>query len=688
MFSTPPARFSFCVWVGCLAGLADAQRQLAQQLLGRELREPVDVSHPCLYSRCLVAAAQGCQAGCGGQDGARPPAGLLDTCVAVLDVVGRGLSADSAMVKLAACRAVNRLVPCLKSLGDDGVDRLDGFALPLLSSLCTLLPQAQEDMLCLLFDSMIMAVGVNAEATATMEPTLTPLLLQVWCSNLEDPMVPHNVLETLSIMTQKTGAAAQICSRLLPQLCNMLVVHDRDVPEGAVDPRDSAVDMLSILVRSGGCSLQTDDLKQAFLLVTRLGGADGADGCSADHSVLQNAAECVRLFVQTMPEQITALTMSEGVTGLHRCVGVVSWLLSTHLDDSAALQVGSLVTTLIRRCGHILDSVVTDMLRALVARLRTAHFPSLIQEMLVVLAHIVNQQGATQTIEFLWTCEPEGAALGFVMNLLVEHLPYMVRLYHIKVCCAALGAICAAGRASTDARILNLMVDTTQSLNANSEGVASRTRSKGGVQAVSVPLPLAAMREMVRAAGQQDLVLQERATAGKQYFGDDDDEYDEDDEGFEEDERENVGEEDDPYGGCGDGDEFGARSGAFAAASDFAQFEQFLGAPIRFRRMHRVVFTSTLHCVTVSGGDFDDDDEEEDDPDDVADAIYHTEVCSDLPICSPTRMHALASPNDPCGHAHTGRLSSSAEADCRSIRACGLRCHWRGRIWPGVFAAN
>ena len=65
--------------------------------------------------------------------------------------------------------------------------------MPLLASLCSLLPQAQDDMLHLLFDSMIIAVGVDAGATTTMVPTLTPLLLQVWCNNLEDPFVPYNV---------------------------------------------------------------------------------------------------------------------------------------------------------------------------------------------------------------------------------------------------------------------------------------------------------------------------------------------------------------------------------------------------------------------------------------------------------------------------------------------------------------
>lgn len=556
----------------------DAQRQLAQQLLATELAQPVEMSHPCLYSRCLVAAAQGCQAGCAGRDGTGPPAGALDTCVAVLEVVGQGLSVDSPMIKLAACRAVNRIIPCLKELGDDAVDMLTGFALPLLSSLCSLLPQAQDDMLHLLFDSMIIAVGVNSDATATMIPTLTPLLLQVWCNNLEDPFVPCNVLQTLSIMTEKTGAecAAQISSMILPQLCAMLAVHDRNVAQGANDPRDSAVDMLAILVRHSGCNLQTDDLtQQAFVLVTRLGGADGAECCSADHSVLQNAADCVRLFVQRMPEQLTAFTISEGVTGLHRCVSVVSWLLSTHLDDSAALQVGPLVTALIRHCGHILDAVVTSMLRALVARLRTAHFPSLIQELLVVLAHIVNQQGAGQTIEFLWTCEPEGASLHFVLNLFIENLPYMIRPYHIKVCCAALGAVCA----TRDARVLNVTVDTTRALDANtSDGVASRTRSKSVMQKISVPLALVAMREVVRALGQQELVQKERAAARTSQFAD----YDGEEEfGGECSEDDELWQDNDEHGGGDDIAERGADSsdlvsGAFAAASDFEEFEQFL----------------------------------------------------------------------------------------------------------------
>ena len=214
------------------------------------------------------------------------------------------------------------------------------------------------------------------------------------------------------------------------------------------------------------------------------------------------------------------------------------------------------------------------MLSALVARLRSAHFPSLIQELLVVLAHIINQpQGAAQAIEFLWACEPEGAALRFVMSLFIENLPYMIRPYHIKLCCAALGAVCA----TRDARVLNVSIDTTKALDANSsDGVASRTRSKNRVQTVAVPLPLVAMREIVRALGQQELVQQERAAAGTSQFAAYDDEEDYGEDCYDDDELEQGSGEldgdDDMYGGI----EASDGSGAFASATDFEKFEHFL----------------------------------------------------------------------------------------------------------------
>ena len=127
-------------------------------------------------------------------------------------------------------------------------------------------------------------------------------------------------------------------------------------------------------------------------MVTRLAGADGVEHCSEDVSVLQNVSDCVRAFVQTMPGDVVGLQVSDGVTGLTRCVAVVSFLLSPDLSDHHAMEVGPLITTLIRSCGHVLDTVVGDILGAVVQRLSMAQMPSLIQALLLSLAHVINEQ--------------------------------------------------------------------------------------------------------------------------------------------------------------------------------------------------------------------------------------------------------------------------------------------------------
>jgi hypothetical protein len=429
-------------------------------------------------------------------------------CIAVLEATGRGLtSSTSSIVKLSACRAVNRLIPCLRQLGNGGLECLSSFAAPLLEGLCALMPQAQEDMLHSLFETLLVAVGANAEATVVAESTLTPMLVRIWGDNLADPMVTQYVLDTWSTMVrQSSQCAALVCTQLAPHVCQILSEPPEKLPEGAME---STVDLLAVLVRCGNCDISAPDMSRAFMLVTKLGGADGAADSCADHSVLQNSAVCVRVFVQTMPGQICSLAVGDGVSGLHRCVAMVYWLLSPDVDDSAAMEVGPLISALVRHCGHVLGQVVMEILRAMVGRLRTAHMPSFIQSLLLVLAQLANQQGGQQTIEFLCACG-DSEALAFVTRQWLENLPYLMRPYDIKVFAAALGAVCT----TRDPRILVLNTEITVESedSAGGDSIASRTRSARGSQQVTVELTVAVMRGMLRAVGREELYAKERAT--------------------------------------------------------------------------------------------------------------------------------------------------------------------------------
>jgi hypothetical protein len=241
-------------------------------------------------------------------------------------------------------------------------------------------------------------------ATTAAEPQLTPVLLQVWGANIHDPLITQDILETLETMaTQSPACAAGLCNTLVPHVCHM-ISNSRSLPEGALE---SAIDLVTMLIQTGAGNFSSiPNLVHIFAMVTSLGGADGVDLCSADHSVLQNVAECTRAFVEAMPEATVEVEVADGVTGLRRCVAVVSYLSSPDLSDPAAMEVGPLITSLIRRCGHLLDSLVVEILGAVVCRLRAASMPSLIQNLLLVLAHVVNRQGGATFIEFLCACEP------------------------------------------------------------------------------------------------------------------------------------------------------------------------------------------------------------------------------------------------------------------------------------------
>jgi hypothetical protein len=555
-------------------------RALVHELLAGEL-VAVEAVHPVLYSRALVAAAQSCQAmmmtdgarGMGSSGGSQQ---FLDICVAVLEATGNGLSdAASPMIKLSACRAVNRLVPCVKRLGEAGMDCLGAFAAPLLHELCSLLPQADdEDMLHSLFETLLVAVGANAVATLAAEPMLTRLLVQIWSTNMHDPNTTWYVLSALDTMVKSSReCAAEACAKLVPHICGMLG-EGHQLPDGAVP---SAIDLLTVLVgseRAGGGDMAKHNLAQAYVLVTRLGGADGPEETSVDHSVLQNVAECTRAFVRSMPEQVCSLTVTEGVTGLHRAVAVVCWLLSADVDDSAAMQVGPLISTMIRRCGHVLGSVVTDILRMLVVRVRSAHMPSFIGELMLVLAHLTNQQGGQQTVDFLSSCDRDSSALVLIVTHWLEVLAYMSRPYETRVICAAVAAVCA----TRDPRLLVITLETSVETGADEaagEGaVASRTRSarSAATRKLAVPLSVVAMRNLMRAVGREELHEKERATNSLGIFAVDVDDDDDDD-----------GDAAGAGGGSDDSDcgEHHSSStcqetSSFAVASDFGHFEQFL----------------------------------------------------------------------------------------------------------------
>ena len=107
---------------------------------------------------------------------------------------------------------------------------------------------------------------------------------------------------------QSPACAAGLCNTLVPHVCQMISSAET-LPEGAIE---SAIDLVTVLIQTGaGNFASIPNLVDIFALVTRLGGADGVELCSADHSVLQNVADCTRAFVEAMPEAVVEVQVGQ-----------------------------------------------------------------------------------------------------------------------------------------------------------------------------------------------------------------------------------------------------------------------------------------------------------------------------------------------------------------------------------------
>ena len=107
-------------------------------------------------------------------------------------------------------------------------------------------------------------------------------------------------------------------------------------------------------------------------------------------------------------------------------------------------------------------------------------------------------QGGAAFVEFLCSCDADGASLRGVMEAWLKDCPYFLRSYHVKVSCAALANLLATG----DGRLLGLMLPVEVPAAEGDTGPAARTRARRQpTQFVEAPLPTIVMRELVRRCG-------------------------------------------------------------------------------------------------------------------------------------------------------------------------------------------
>ncbi|KAE9446082.1 hypothetical protein C3L33_22005, partial [Rhododendron williamsianum] len=232
------------------------------------------------------------------------------------------------LVKVGACRALCHLLP------DANKGMLQPHIMGLFSSLANLLNQASDETMHLVLETLQAAIGAGHEASVSIEPVLSPIILNMWVSHVSDPFISIDAVEVLEPQQQSDGLVAGALD-----LVTMLLKASEtwnaptDVVKAVYDTCfDSAIRII----------LQTDD-----------------------HSELQNATECLAYFLSGAKQEVLAWGGDPGFT-MRSLLDVASRLLDPDLESSGSLFVGSYILQLILHLPSQMAPHIKDLVAALV----------------------------------------------------------------------------------------------------------------------------------------------------------------------------------------------------------------------------------------------------------------------------------------------------------------------------------
>ncbi|KAH9772089.1 Importin N-terminal domain-containing protein [Citrus sinensis] len=338
-------------------------------------------------------------------------------------------------VKVGACRALSELLP--KANKGNFQPQMMG----LFSSLADLLHQARDETLHLVLETLQAAIKAGF-LTASMEPMISPLILNIWALHVSDPFISIDAIEVLEAIKCSPGCIHQLASRILPYVGPILnnVWLPQQQPDGLVA---GSLDLLTMLLKAI-CdaivqSASTDVVKAAY------------DVCfdaviriilqSEDHSEMQNATECLATFISGGRQLMLVWGGDSGFT-MRSLLDAASRLLNPDLESSGSLFVGSYILQLILHLPSQMAQHIRDLVAALVRRLQSAQIAGLRSSLLLIFARLVHMSAPNVEwfINMLMTIPSE--AYG-IIELFVFHCKTgeIQGAYPIKVTTTALALL-------------------------------------------------------------------------------------------------------------------------------------------------------------------------------------------------------------------------------------------------------
>ncbi|KAF7136635.1 hypothetical protein RHSIM_Rhsim08G0040600 [Rhododendron simsii] len=332
------------------------------------------------------------------------------------------------LVKVGACRALCHLLP------DANKGMLQPHIMGLFSSLANLLNQASDETMHLVLETLQTAIGAGHEASVSIEPVISPIILNMWVSHVSDPFISIDAVEVLEAIKNSPGCIQPLVSRVLP-FVGPIMNKPQQQSDGFVA---GALDLVTMLLKNA----PTDVVKAVY--DTCFDSAMRIVLQTDDHSELQNATECLAYFLSGAKQEVLAWGGDPGFT-MRSLLDVASRLLDPDLESSGSLFVGSYILQLILHLPSQMAPHIKDLVAALVRRLQSSKIAGLRSSLLLIFARLVHisTPHVVQFIDLLISVPAEGHDNSFVyvMSEWTKQQGEIQGSYQIKVTTTALALL-------------------------------------------------------------------------------------------------------------------------------------------------------------------------------------------------------------------------------------------------------
>lgn len=330
-------------------------------------------------------------------------------------------------VKVGACRALSQLLP----EANKGI--IQSEIMTLFSSLTDLLNQASDETMLLVLETIQAAIKAGHELSASMEPIISPVILNIWLSHVSDPFISIDAIEVLEALKNAPGCIHPLVSRILPYLGPILNEPQRQ-PDGLVA---GSLDLVTMLLKNSPIDVVKAVYDVCFDAVIRIGLQ------SDDHSEMQNATECLAALISGGRQDM--LSWGESGFIMRSLLDVASRLLDPDLESSGSLFVGSYILQLILHLPSQMLPHIRDLAAALIRRMQSVQIAGLKSSLIVIFARLahLSAPNVDQFIDLLISIPVEGHDNSFVylMSEWTKQQGEIHGAYQIKVTTSALALL-------------------------------------------------------------------------------------------------------------------------------------------------------------------------------------------------------------------------------------------------------